>query len=187
MKKKFLDPMNLPPLANPEELSPPDLSLPEPIENEPKRKGFFRKKQTPNPIPKAVVPVPKKPVHETHKSESKRPSPPIFVKVEKYKDIVENLHGLKTQAVGLRDTLEVLLDVEAELKRALDVTNRTLDSFNTLLSGLESQLTRVTPDEERVNLNNLPIKPPNEIDGFVKDLHEHIEKIKDELESIPTK
>lgn len=176
MKKKIPLKKNLPPLPKPEELPPPPLSTPRP----PKQKASKQ--------PKAVlIPTSPKTPPEPLPRAMPKPSPPVFIKIEKYRDIVKNISDLKAQAVGLRDTLEVLIDVEAELKRALDVTNRTLDNLNIVLSDLESKLTRISPEEERVELPKIPLQPPREIEGYVRDLHKHIERIKHELESIPTK
>ena len=134
------------------------------------------------PIPRRVPPehIPEVEVPEIPAGAK---SPPVFVKLERYKEILQSVQKLKSYAMGLRDALEALEDIEAELKKALALTSRALDQFNSNITVLNRRISRVHGTEERVEA--LPsvaeATPPADIETSVQNLYEQMGKIKKAL------
>lgn len=108
---------------------------------------------------------------------SEQKAPPLFIKVERYKDIIKNIQELKSYALGLRDALDALADIEKELRSGLELTNRALDKFNTIVSLLDAKLLKFREGETIAEV-------PKEMDEYVKGLYDQVEKIRHELRMI---
>lgn len=103
--------------------------------------------------------------------------PPLFIKIDKYRDVVDQLDKLKTYSLSLRDALDALADIEKELQRGITITHRALDKFNTIIASLDTKITRMPPqDVEQPELPEMA-----ETAEYVKGLHEQMERIKREL------
>ncbi len=127
-------------------------------------------------------PVPPKKEVKVHasapKQEGAKPSPPLFIKIEKYREVVKSIQELKSHTLGLRDALDALADVEKELRSGLEITQRILDKFNSVISLLDSKLLRFGGVEEAT------AEVPGEIDSYVKNLYNQVERIRHELRTI---
>jgi hypothetical protein len=111
--------------------------------------------------------------------------PPLFIKLDKYGEVVDSIQKLKSTALGLRDALDALDDVEKELRNGLSITQKALDSFNTVLTTLDSRLLKVEHmDEPRPSGEAKAAR--REVNAYIRDVYDQIEKIKGELKSIPT-
>lgn len=129
-------------------------------------------------LPELPAP-PLEPVFEAPVPRQQKPaSPPLFIKIDKYRDVLKNVQELKSFSVGLRDAMDAIAEVEHELKAGMDIANKALDRFNTLLSLLDSKLMRIEGMEEG------EVQTPKEIDNYVKGLYDQIERIKHELRTI---
>ncbi len=124
---------------------------------------------------KPVKAVPVRAVAE--KAALERKAPPLFIKIDKYKDIIKNIQELKSYALGLRDALDALGDIEKELKNGLELTNRALDRFNTIISLLDAKLLKFHEVETEVGV-------PKEVDEYVKDLYDQMKRVRHELKVI---
>lgn len=152
------------------------------------------KRQVPEPEPNnnfqefSEPPMPR-PVQEPkhHPQEPRLPEPvpgvsgkgpPLFIKIDKYKEVVNQIHSLKSYALNLRDALDALADIEKELQHGISITHRALDKFNTTISIIDQKITRSSPDI---------IEPPKhkegEMEGYVHELHEQMEKIRNDLKN----
>lgn len=105
-------------------------------------------------------------------------SPPLFIKIDKYRDVVNSLYKLKSYSLGLRDALDALADIEKELQKGLSITHQALDNFNTTIASLDSKITRISPQE----VNSSPVE--DEMEDYVKELHDQMERIRQELKSV---
>lgn len=168
------------------ELSPPQA----PAENEeweesgdvppaPKRKA-----DEPRPVagPRRLPPAPKRsrtPSMDLDLPAGTESSPPLFIKIDKYRDVVGQLHMLKTYALSLRDALDALAELEKELQNGLAVTHRALDKFNTTIATIDSKLSRLPPKD-----TDLPPQDMGEMDEFVGGLHNQMDKIRKELKNL---
>ena len=109
------------------------------------------------------------------------PSPPVFVKVDRYKELLDDVAKMRSYSLGMRDALDVMSELEKEFKTAMSLTNKVMDKLNILLSSIDMKLTRKgseTPEE------SMSIKPPPEIEQYVKGIYEQIDKLKTELQSL---
>ncbi len=129
-------------------------------------------------IPKQVPP-PIKPEMKAQKQ-----TPPLFIKVSRYKDIVQQINQLKSYILGLRDTIDALTEIQVELNNALKLANRALDHINSTAASIDARMTAIQEPDERLELPSEPGAPPSDIESCIKDLYHHMEKIKSELKSI---
>jgi len=106
-------------------------------------------------------------------------SPPLFIKLDKYREIVKEIQRLKSYSLGLRDALDALADVEAELKNGLSVAQKALDHFNSIVSLLDAKFLRLQ------GLGDTDIDEiPEDVDKYVQGLYEQMEKIKSDIKTI---
>ena len=106
--------------------------------------------------------------------------PPLFIRIDKYKEIIQNLHRLKSYALSLRDALDALNDIEKELRTGIDLTQKALDDFNAIISVMDSKLIRLAGGEE----GEIEGETPEHMDEYIKGVYDQISKIKDELRTI---
>jgi len=108
-------------------------------------------------------------------------SPPVFIKLDRFKELLGDVQQLRSYSLGLRDALDAMSEIEKEFKTAMNLTNKVLDKVNMILSSIDMKLLKgggTTPSEA------MSIKPPPEIESYVQGIYEQIEKLKGELQSI---
>lgn len=105
-------------------------------------------------------------------------SPPVFIKVDKYTDIVKHLQKLKGYSLSLRDALDALSDIEKEINTGISIAHRALDDFNTIISTLDSKITKAD------TTSDIDIDSSEDVDEYVKGIYDQMEKIKAELRSV---
>jgi len=130
--------------------------------------------------PKHLTPPPKPQTEAVDKT------PPLFIKVERYKDIVRSIQQLRSYALSLRDALDALSDLEKELQTGLSICHKALDKFNTLISMLDARLSRTRGAEKEVRAaaEELKTETPKDIESYVRALHEQMERIREDLKAI---
>ena len=109
-------------------------------------------------------------------------SPPLFIKMERYNELLESVQKLRSYALGLRDALDALAEVSKEFKAGMDIANKSLDKINILMSSIDMKLmgtSRAGPGGQVT-----PVKPPVEVEMHVKGIYEQIERLKSELKAI---
>jgi hypothetical protein len=116
-----------------------------------------------------------------------RTSPPVFVKVERYKDLLGDIQQLRSYSLGMRDSLDAMGEIEKELKAAMNLTNKVLDKLNMIISSLDMKLLRrggplISPGTK--GGAEPPVKPPPEVEEHIKEIYEQIEKLKGELQTV---
>jgi hypothetical protein len=111
----------------------------------------------------------------------KKSSPPVFVKIERYRELLEDVQKLRSYSLGLRDALDAMGEIEKELKTAMSLTNKVLDKVNIIISSLDMKLLQRTGGGP-THLGT--VKPPEDVEGYVKGIYEQIEKLKAELQSL---
>ena len=111
----------------------------------------------------------------------KKASPPVFVKLERYKELLEDVQKLRSYSLGLRDALDAMAEIEKEFKTAMGLSNKVLDKVNILISSLDMKLLQKTgPYADTLS----PIKPPEDVENYVRGIYEQIEKLKTELQAL---
>jgi hypothetical protein len=106
-------------------------------------------------------------------------SPPLFVKIDKYHNIVKNIQKLKSYSLGMRDAIDALAEIEKELQNGLGVVNRALDNFNQVIGLLDAKLLRLQ------GIENPDVGVPKEMDDYIKNVYDQIDKIKQGIKSMP--
>ncbi len=115
------------------------------------------------------------------------PSPPLFIKVERYKEVLDYIQKLRSHALSLRDALDALNEIQKEIETGLGTSQKALDSFNGILGLLHEKLSqRKSAAEKRPEPKPLPAKPrtPQEVETYAKNLFNELEKLKSNLKSI---
>jgi hypothetical protein len=139
---------------------------------------------SPAPAPPRRVLAPSRPAQpagrDMEDSGQEGPYPPLFIKIEKYKEIIQNLQRLKSYALSLRDALDALNDIEKELKTGIEITQKALDDFNAIIAVMDSKLIRLTGGEE----GEFEGEIPEHMDDYIKGVYDQISKIRDELRTI---
>jgi len=112
-----------------------------------------------------------------------RPSsmPPVFVKVDRYRELLENVQQMRSYALGLRDALDAMADIEKEFKTAMSITAKALDKLNLVISTIDMKLLRTSSSPAD---SSESVKPPAEIEDQVRGIYEQIEKLKGELRTV---
>jgi hypothetical protein len=138
------------------------------------------------PNPDVAFPEPQKPMPESRPPEVHPPavvhapdvsiSPPLFVKLDKYSDIVKNLNKLKSFSLAMRDALDAVSDIEKELTSGISLAHKALDEFNNAIANLDSKVLRVHGADTAADTK--------EIDDYIKNVYGQMERIKKELGSI---
>ncbi len=115
-----------------------------------------------------------------------REAPPLFIKVDKYRQVLEHIEKLRSFALSLRDALDALTEMEREVQAGLSICHKGLDNLNATLSILHSTLSRSHVEESHIRAVTAPIRveTPREIEDYVKGMYTQMEKIKRDLEAI---
>ncbi len=109
-----------------------------------------------------------------------RGSPPVFVKLDRYKEILDDVQKLRSYALGLRDAIDAMADIEKEFKTAMTLTNKVLDKVNILISSVDSKLLQKAGPSSDLST----IKPPEDVESYVKGIYDQIEKLKGEMKTL---
>jgi hypothetical protein len=108
-------------------------------------------------------------------------SPPVFVKVDRYRELLEDIQKLRSYSLGMRDALDAMSEIEKELKTAMNLTNKVLDKVNIIISSLDMKLLRKTGMSQE---DEPGVKPPEEVESYIKGIYDQVEKLKGELQSL---
>ena len=131
-----------------------------------------------------VPPRPLAPPPKAQEISSK--TPPLFIKVERYKEIIKSVQQLRSYSLGLRDALDALTDLEKELQTGLSICHKALDKFNSLISMLDARLSRTRGAEKEAKAMETELKTesPVDLENYVKGLHSQMERIREDLKTI---
>ena len=138
-----------------------------------------KKEEEPKPEQKKPAETTFKPVVEV---DGPTPAPPVFIKIDKYGEIVKNIQRLKSFALGLRDALDALSDIEKELSTGLTIANRALDNFNAAITVMDAKFLRIAGTEELNEENDVPA----DLDHYVKNVYDQMTRLKKEISTIAT-
>ncbi len=146
------------------------------------KKEAVAQKETPERESKAKQPDAEKPHHGVMSKISSDAqdisvSPPLFIKIDKYSELVKDIQKLKGNMLALRDALDAISDIEKELISGISLAHKALDDFSMVISSMDSKLLRAH------SIDNVPINT-KEMDSYIKGVYEKMERIKKELESV---
>lgn len=116
-------------------------------------------------------------VHTHHASSAA--APPLFIKIDKYQEVVDSLRKLKSISLSLRDALDALADIEKELTTGITISHKALDDFNTIISILDSKLMRM--GELGTGRGR---ESPGDLNTYVRGIYDQMDKIKQDLKNV---
>jgi hypothetical protein len=105
--------------------------------------------------------------------------PPLFVKVDKYNDIIRIIEGLRSNILSLRDALDAMEELDREIKNGIAISQKVLDDLNATLSSLDSYFLRPRSIDEFSEIK--PSGTEKAIDGYVKNVYQQVEKLKAQM------
>jgi hypothetical protein len=120
-------------------------------------------------------------------------SPPLFIKVDKYRDVLRNIRNLRSYILNLRDALDVLEDIQKELANGVQIAQKAVDELNVILSSLDSFFLKphtiehedIDETEEEDYIPRHPeARSPNEMETYVRDVYGELERLRSQLKSI---
>jgi hypothetical protein len=122
-------------------------------------------------------------------STSKPPSsksPPLFIKVDKYRNIIKNIRDLKSHLLNLRDAIDVLEEMHKETMNGIEIAHKAIDELNTIIANLDSFFLRPHGIEHHME-EEMP-EPgrmsSGEVEGYVRDVSTQLEKLRAQLRAI---
>jgi hypothetical protein len=133
---------------------------------------LFFKKKAEKEIPEKVVPKIVEKVEKPKPVERVRKEIPLFVKLERYDEILSTLNQLKITLQDLSNTLSVLREIDRIREANLRLFQESLSKLQERVSYFDSQFTRPTP-----------LKPSPKREE-IKGVEEKINKLKSSLEKI---
>jgi len=130
------------------------------------------------------APAPRAPVSRPVPSAQ---SPPLFIKVDKYRAIVKNIRDLRSYILNLRDALDVLRDMQREVANGVEIAQKTLDELNEITSSLDAffmkpQAMERPEDYEEEDLE--PEEEKGEVEDHMKNVYGQLEKLRAQLRAI---
>lgn len=147
----------------------------------PSRLPEIKKPLPPPPSPPRSVrpPMPPRPSMPSQ-------SPPLFIKVDKYRQIIKNIRDLKSHILNLRDALDVLEDMQREVANGVQIAHKTLDELNVILSNLDSVFLRPQGIDHHMEEEDLPEpgRPPAQVDNYMSNVQTQLEKLRAQLKAI---
>jgi len=124
------------------------------------------------PIPDEILDIEKR-IGQTPKHA------PLFIKIEKYKDILEHVNELKSTLSHFKKLSNLRKNIE-DLKTAHDeILEKTFERFGNVTTKLDTEFT--VPEAMKPFVKEESVE---HIDGFIHELEEEITKLKNELESV---
>ncbi len=123
---------NVPEVPKPSEFRSPDELLPPKLPDMPKA-DFGDVKVPPKPIPPKPPVMPPAPKIEPRVVEK----PHVFIKVEKYKDVMRKLGELADNIQTISNELNALEAMEAQEKSKIDEAEKTIERINEIIRFLD--------------------------------------------------
>jgi chromosome segregation ATPase len=133
--------------------------------------------------------LPKFPEIEEKPPEIKAPEPekpafaPLFVKLDRYKKILDSIAELKSILEAVRNAFDALNELERLRSETVKSIQSTIEKVNKKMVSLDSEFIRPSGYEKGVS-EEIPIEAPESLKGTISDLRSQIERLKSELQDI---
>jgi hypothetical protein len=103
---------------------------------------------------------------------------PLFIKIDKYKDILQNLHDLKRSISNISNILSVRDDLEKLRGKSNEVLEKSFNQFIDLANILNEHFAAPNIMKPFIKTENI-----ERMDDFVVEMQREIEKMKKGMES----
>ena len=131
-------------------------------------------------MPKAAKADFEKPVYEEAYTSGSQGAP-LFVKVDKYRDVLKDVHELKLYTAGIKQVLDLLHDIETIRTDANKVLRATVQRIEKTLVEVDSELLR--PRGAIMSEISREDSEVGHIEGALTDLQKQLIDLKRELQS----
>ena len=105
---------------------------------------------------------------------------PLFIKVERYNEIIATIHNLRYYYIALKDAVEALIEIYDEVKRGLNLIENVLDNLNSKLTELDSKFLK-PHGVEKIAEEKPMDRNLEEIEKYISDIHKYIEKLREQI------
>ncbi|MBI4162547.1 MAG: hypothetical protein HY513_02595 [Candidatus Aenigmarchaeota archaeon] len=178
--RKRDEPIKVEPLKNNEwKGNAPDYdAIKNAMEEQPTMRQSTKYNDYPTPKTRTFI-TEEKPVYEETYTET--PGAPLFVKVDKYRDVLRDVHELKLYTAGIKQVLDLLHDIETIRMDANKVLRATVQRIEKSLVEMDSELLRprgaimseITREDTEVR----------HIEGSLTELQKQLSDLKRELQT----
>jgi len=134
--------------------------------------------QTPTPVPLQTS-QPKMQLQEVSKEVSKGEALPLFVKLEKYEEIVSKIKEMRSYLDAVRQSFSLLAELEMIRNDALKIVSSTITRFERMVIEMDAEL--VKPGSLESEFKEPDIE---HLDNALTDLQNQIKALRSELESL---
>jgi len=133
-------------------------------------------------IEKKAIPVPEVQKSEITPVEEKTPTfAPLYVKIDKYKSVLNTINDLKTTVIMIKNALVLQKEIEGLRDENRRLMEAAVSKIDKKIVTLDSDFLRPQGFEEDFPP---PIYETEGLDGVVTDLKKQIDSLKSELQSI---
>lgn len=136
------------------------------------------------PVEEDIELVPKKksifkpaPSHVTEKSEFA----PLFVKIDRYEEVINKLGGIKKSLFSLKDLLELMTQVDDIKREGMSMLKKSLSSLTDTLISLDEEFVRPEGAEKLVRETKTP---EDSMRTYILDLQSELKGLRKELGKI---
>jgi len=130
----------------------------------------------PQPAPRAAQPVDEAVSHALRASEFA----PLFVKIDRYKEILEKLEEIKVALHGMTDVMVLLNEVEHIRDSTIKALRQATTDLTDALIALDGEFVR--PEEAEISIQKS--KERTRVEQYVGDLQTELQSLKKELAKI---
>lgn len=116
---------------------------------------------------------------------------PLFIKVPGYKNILQDLVGVKQILTNMKESVEVLHEVQQVKERSIEVFVENVERLNQQLADIDGQLPaieemdiHIAEDISHGDLDDANIEEGEVIDEAVHDLKGELESLRGELNKL---
>jgi hypothetical protein len=128
-------------------------------------------------------PKPKQqPVKNDGEKHEQRTAAPIFVKLDKYRDILVSLGHLKATVVALKNSMEMLQELDEARMQTAEVMQKAMENIDNRIAALDQEL--VKPKGFREISRSPDYDEVENVEATIADLKGQIEQLRSEIEQV---
>lgn len=111
---------------------------------------------------------------------------PLFIKLEKYRKILNMLNYIRTTMIMISNSISVLNELDRLRKENMKLIQDTLDRVNKHLMALDAEFMRPSGLREMVPImtHRIPEAPTEGLEATISDLKYQIERLKADMETL---
>ncbi len=145
---------------------------------------FFRKKQQEqklelDEIKEAMKVDEEEPLQEQHFQIKERESAPLFVKVEKYRHIIETVQDMKSFVSGIKQLFVVMHEIEDIRAEALNMMKATVQRLEKNITDIDNEMLMPKGLEMQVEHDEVEL---SHVESSLLDLQKQLSSLKKELQ-----